>query len=234
MAQFGTHTGGLTKFWKLVTSKVEKHKSLVEVYNYDLTKAFDCLNHSKVLHLLHRAGIGGYLGVCFQDWLTTRTQYVEMGIHKSPETEVKMSCVQGNVLGPSLWTLYINSLLERLDRSKVKIDYFAYAEDLTIVKHLDTQKELKEFNDTMEILQQWASEFNMTWSPAKTQHLVLKHWGSREPHPPLDIFFGGDKILPLETRTLKTKCVSLGVSISKDMIFTDQRHRIATDIKAKI
>ena len=73
----------------------------------------------------------------------------------------------------------------------------------------------------------------MTWSPAKTQRLVLKHRGNREPHPPLDIFFGGDKILPLETRTLKTKCVSLGVSISKDMIFTDQRHRITTDIKAK-
>ena len=228
----GTQTG-LTKFWELVTSKVEKHKSLVEVYNYDLTKAFDRLNHSKVLHLLHRAGIGGYLGLCLQDWLTTRTQFVEMGIHKSPETEVKMSCVQGSVLGPSLWTLYINSLLERLEKSEIKIDYFAYADDLTIVKHLSTQKDLKEFNDIMDILQKWASEYNMKWSPAKTQRLVLKHRGSREPHPPFDIFFGGDKILPLETRTLKTKCVSLGVSISKDMMFTDQRHRITTDIKAK-
>ena len=63
--------------------------------------------------------------------------------------------------------------------------------------------------------------------------MVLKHRGAREPHPPLDIYFGGNKVLPLETRTLKTKCVSLGVSISKDMVFTDQRHRIATDIKAK-
>ena len=228
----GTFTG-LTKFWELVTSKVEKHRSLVEVYNYDLTKAFDRLNHSKVLHLLHKAGIGGKLGACIQDWLTTRTQFVEMGIHKSPEAEVMMSCIQGSVLGPTLWTLYINSLLVRLEKSKVKVDFFAYADDLTIVKHLNTPKELSEFNDTMEILLQWAREFNMTWSPAKTQRLVLKHRGAREPHPPLDIYFGGNKVLPLETRTLKTKCVSLGVSISKDMVFTDQRHRIATDIKAK-
>ena len=165
--------------------------------------------------------------------MTTRTQFVEMGIHKSKETEVMMSCIQGSVLGPTLWTLYINSLLVRLEKSKVKVDFFAYADDLTIVKHLNTPKELSEFNDTMEILLQWAREFNMAWSPAKTQRLVLKHRGAREPHPPLDIYFGGNKVLPLETRTLKTKCVSLGVSISKDMVFTDQRHRIATDIKAK-
>ena len=228
----GTHTG-LTKFWEKVTSKVEKHRSLVEVFNFDLTKAFDRLNHSKVLHLLHKAGIGGWLGVCIQDWLTTRTQYVEMGIHRSPETEVKMSCVQGSVLGPSLWTLYINSLLERLEKSKVKVDFFAYADDLTIVKHLDSQKDLEEFKVTLKTLEQWASEFNMNWSPAKTQRLVFKHRGSREPHPPLEIIFGGDKILPMETRTLKTKCVSLGVSISKDLVFTDQRHRIEVDIKAK-
>ena len=47
-----------------------------------------------------------------------------------------MSCVQGSMLGLTLWTLYINSLLERLEKSIVKVDFFAYADDLSIVKHL--------------------------------------------------------------------------------------------------
>ena len=56
----------LTKLWEKVTSLVEKKGALVELWNFNLTKAFDRLDHSKVLYLCHRAGIGGYLGVCLR------------------------------------------------------------------------------------------------------------------------------------------------------------------------
>ena len=57
----------LTRLWESVVSKVEEERALVELWNFDLTKAFDLLDHSKVLHLCHQAGIGGYLGFCIQN-----------------------------------------------------------------------------------------------------------------------------------------------------------------------
>jgi hypothetical protein len=147
---------------------------------------------------------------------------VEIDIHKSPEMVVGKSCVQGSVLGPTLWIIYVNSLLVRLEASGVDPDVFAYADDLSILKHIETVQELEEFYRILEIIQIWALEYNMVWSAAKTQRLVFKHRGCREPRPPWFIFFNGTQIMPMETRSLKTKCVSLGIIISKKMIFKDK------------
>ena len=104
---------------------------------------------------------------------------MEIDIHKSPETEVGRSCVQGSVLGPTLWIIYTNSLLVRLEAAGVDADFFAYANDLSIAKHIETDQELNEFYQILEILQKWADEYNMRWSAAKTQRLVFKHRGCR-------------------------------------------------------
>ena len=226
----------LHKLWEDVTGKVERWKALVEMWNYDLTKAFDRLDHSIVLDLCHQAGIGGYFGLSLQNWLVERTQYVEIDVYKSKEIEVSKSCIQGSVLGPTLWTIYINTLLVRLENanqeSNLGISFFAYADDLTIVKHIETQQEANEMHDVLAILEKWAIDYKMTWSAAKTQRLVFKHRGCREPREPRFIIFNGKPIMPLETRTMKTKCESLGVIFSRDMMFTDQRNRIVTDVKS--
>ena len=231
--QRGTTTN-LTKLWETVTAEVEDHRSLVELWNFDLTKAFDRLDHAKVLHLCHEAGIGGYLGVCLQNWLTTRTQFVQMDEHKSPETEVGKSCVQGSVLGPTLWTIYINTLLKRLNESNLNIKSFAYADDISIVRHIRTDVELNDFYDILGIIENWAKDYNMSWSAAKTQRVVFQHRGGRPPREPRFVFFNGKLILPMESKALKTRCESLGVIISKNLMFCDQIKRVENSMKAHI
>tara|TARA_B100000780_G_scaffold16958_1_gene11112 strand:- start:349 stop:1863 length:1515 start_codon:yes stop_codon:yes gene_type:complete len=225
-------TTNLTKLWETVTSEVEEHSSLVELWNFDLTKAFDRLDHAKVLHLCHEAGIGGYLGVCLQNWLTMRTQFVQMEEHKSPETDVGKSCVQGSVLGPTLWTIYINTLLKRLNESDLNIKAFAYADDISIVRHIQTDEELNDFYEILGIIENWAKDYNMAWSAEKTQRIVFQHKGSRPPREPRFVFFNGKLILPMESKSLKTKCESLGVIISKNLMFCDQIKRVENSMKA--
>ena len=226
----GTVTN-LSKLWQQVTTMAEKHGALVEIWNFDLTKAFDRLDHKIVLDLLHKAGVGGYLGLCIEKWLTTRKQFVEIDIYRSEETEVKMSCVQGSVLGPTLWILYINTLLEKIESSGLNVEAFAYADDLSIIKHIENDKELKEMEQILNILEEWADDHFMTWSATKTQRLVLKHRGGREPRPPRRIFFNGKEIKPMESEEFKEKCESLGVIISKSLVFTDNIKRIVQSIK---
>ena len=98
----GCHTN-LIEAWEHGVDLTDKQGPAVEMWSFDLQKAFDMLDHGKVLTLCHRAGIGGFVGIALENWLTSRTQYVQCGEEKSKERSVNSSCVQGSGLGATLW-----------------------------------------------------------------------------------------------------------------------------------
>ena len=218
-------TTNLIQLWEKIMSKVETEGGLVELWNYDLQKAFDMLDHPKVLQLLHKAGVRGSLGKTIQNWLTTRTQTVEVGTSRSAERVVGRSCCQGSVLGPSLWLLYIQSLTTILD--SMGVEYMAYADDISIVQRMATSKDKAKFEEVLEVLQTWAKDYNMKWSPLKTQRMVLRYQRCREPHAPFEIQFGGKVIKPLDTT-----CVSLGITFDKNCTFTTQIRKVCNQVRA--
>ena len=57
----GTTTNFL-QFWEKVIETVEKEGALCKMWSFDLTKAFNLLDHAKVLDLLHQMGITGNFG----------------------------------------------------------------------------------------------------------------------------------------------------------------------------
>ena len=163
--KMGTTTN-LMELWEHIVEVVEKEGALVELWSFDLTKAFDLLDHSKVLNLLLKSGVNGKFGECIEAWLTNRTQYIEVGSAKSKPTRVGRSCVQGSILGPTLWLVYIQSLMDLLEEENV--DFFGYADDIAIVKRILSKEDQKDFEKILEILQKWAKDFAMKWSPTKT------------------------------------------------------------------
>ena len=182
-----------------------------------LTKAFDLLNHAKVLELCHKCGITGEIGQVIQNWLTDRTQFIECGNKKSQTVRVNKSCIQGSVLGPTLWLIYIQSLMDRLQG---EYEFFAYADDIAIAMKIVTKEDQEKFEKILRILQEWAQDYGMQWSSAKTQRLVFKYINCREPHPPRAITFGGDQILPMKTS------VSLGIVFNAECIFYAQIKKV--------
>ena len=123
-------------------------------------------------------------------------------------------------MGPSLWLIYINTLLVELNNAGIK--FFAYADDVAIVHRLDTEQDKKEFEEILGILQRWADKYDMAWSPLKTQRLIFKYnSGPKETHEPLEMYFGGKKIEPLEK-----ECTSLGIQIEANCTFMSQIKKI--------
>ena len=218
-------TTNLLHLWELIMNRVETEKSNIELWNYDLSKAFDMLDHAKVLDLLHRSGVWGILGKTIQSWLTTRTQTVEVGLSKSEERAVGRSCCQGSVLGPILWLVYIQSLMIILD--ELDVDYVAYADDLSIVQRITTKDDKTKFEKVLRELQKWAGDFNMKWSPLKTQRMVFRYQNCPEPQTPFEITFGGKDIQPLEST-----CVSLGVLFDRNCTFKSQIRKVCNQIRA--
>lgn len=109
----------------------------------DLSRAFDCVDHTVLLAKLQYYGIRGKAFQLMKSYLTNRKQTVEIGFDsetfKSKEEVIKCGIPQGSNLGPLLFICFINDLVYNVDQSEIVL----FADDATIPVTADTSNALK-------------------------------------------------------------------------------------------
>ena len=76
----------------------------------DFQKAFDTVNHNILLKKLHHYGIRGITNDWFKSYLNNRTQQTIVNDFLSEKIEIIYRVLQGSILGPLLFLVYINDL----------------------------------------------------------------------------------------------------------------------------
>ena len=95
---------------------------------FDLKKAFETVNHAVLLLKLQAYGIRDSANQWFCSYLRNRVQTCLVNSKKSFETYLPCGVLQGTILGPLLFLLYINDLSNCLMHSQPRM----YADDTSI------------------------------------------------------------------------------------------------------
>ena len=87
-----------------------EEKKFVTVASLDLTAAFDVINHTILVKRMKKIGIPMIIINVVREWLTGRAFYVDVKGKSSTIRELTHGTVQGSVLGPILFAIYISPL----------------------------------------------------------------------------------------------------------------------------
>ena len=117
----------------------------------DYEKAFDRVNIKILLFKLAKFGFSRKLVKWFHEYLTSRTQFVGIGEKKSRTFAATSGVPAGSILGPSLFIIYINDIVDHVTDAIVLL----FADDLKLLLKITSPFGCQKFQNAIDQLYEW-------------------------------------------------------------------------------
>ena len=128
-------------------------KAITSVY-LDISKAFDKVWHEGLIFKLRQVGVSGNMLDILTDFLSNRFQRTTINGKSSEWRQIQAGVPQGSVLGPLLFLLYINDLLDGM-----KSDARIFADDTSLFVVVDDPKTSFEIlSHDLRLVEEWANQ----------------------------------------------------------------------------
>ena len=178
----------------------------------DLSKAFDSINHGKLLRKLESVGIRHKAHSLIKDYLSKRQQIAKHGELRSDSVTTTHGVPQGSILGPLLFIVYINDIFTETDHCKI----LSYADDTTLYVSSKYPGNLQSaLNDDIKRLTNWFGNNGLMVNANKSHFIVINSPATDSRFNSIHIKVGRSNI-PAE-RTIPI----LGVTLDKHLKWND-------------
>lgn len=146
---------------------INNHRQ-TDVILLDLSKAFDCVCHAKLITKLTNLIGDGEITAWVRDFLFNRSQFVVFEHFASETVPVTSGVPQGSVLGPLLFLMYINDITNNID-SKIKL----FADDCIIYREINIEQDHHSLQKSLNTIAEWCSDWQMTINVKKSACMTI-------------------------------------------------------------
>uniref|UniRef100_A0A3P9H9W6 Reverse transcriptase domain-containing protein n=1 Tax=Oryzias latipes TaxID=8090 RepID=A0A3P9H9W6_ORYLA len=186
----------------------------------DLKKAFDTINHKKLLTKLTKFNFSSSTIKWIESYLSKRSQSVRINHYHSSPLPISTGVPQGSILGPLLFSLYINDLPSVCSNAFTQM----YADDTVIYSHGNNTSEVAEkLTETMGHVAKWLEQSSLCLNVNKTVAMFFSKTNRK--NILADVFVAGKKIDIVE------KFEYLGILIDTTFNFKSQIQKVCNRVR---
>ena len=127
----------------------------------DFTKAFDSVSHVRLIHKLGKLGIRGPLLQWFTSYLDERLQRVVIDGKASEWLKVTSGVAQGSIIGPLLFLVFINDMLDVVSDFTTLALFIDGAKCLRLIRSTEDCLALQSYIDKMT---EWSETCKLTFN----------------------------------------------------------------------
>jgi len=154
--------------WKLIVSEGK----MVGVIFMDLKRAFETIDRERLLEKMYQYGIRGMALEWFKSYLNNRKQQVRFNNIWSRLLKTEYGVPQGSVLGPLLFIIYINDIIEVCPEG-CNIKMFADDTLIYVSGESSTDIEIK-INTVFNIIEHWMNMNKLKMNAGKTKYMIVR------------------------------------------------------------
>ena len=193
------------------------------VLTLDLSKAFDSVCHQILIYKLFKIGFDWKTLLWFSSYLSYRKQYVKEGLKCSEKRELTVAVPQGSILGPLLFSIFINDLTS-ID---INGNIVLYADDCNIVYSAENTSDLQnKVQSSIDKINEWMCENRLKLNVKKSNYIIIDFSGRKTDE--IQLKFGDNYLEKVKTTKI------LGLIIDERISFKSHIDSVCNKLSSRI